>query len=410
LIASNGLVRGLCVFRAALLDFGDDPALAGSAAVRYVEDGALLVENGWIARSGAADEVLRSLPAGLPVRDLRGRLITPGFVDAHVHYPYRAPPEDFLDSLLASGTTTAAIFPDSHVESLHRLFAAGESRRLRLVAGRLIADPQGGAGEGEDAADSYVESARLIERWHGSRRVSFAVTLESAGRATERQLGFARRLLDAYPGLHFQAQLAQRGGESEALDRCAQYGLIRPRALFAHGATLDEADWQRIGAFGASAVHCPAPGSPLRFDPELARSARARWALASNRGAASLGMLRMMQLACRGAAGPGFSALEAFYAATLGGARALGLEERIGSFAPGREADFNVINFGATPLLERRAANAGAIEEKLAALLAIGNDRAIEATFVLGVHAVQQGVGTAPRETAQQPVAASQAL
>jgi guanine deaminase len=79
-----------------------------------------------------------------------------------------------------------------------------------------------------------------------------------------------------------------------------------------------------------------------------------------------------------------FDALDAFYVATLGGAAALGLEEHIGSLAAGREADFVVLQPDATPLLARRIAQAPSIEAKLFLLMTLGDERVIEATYILG--------------------------
>jgi guanine deaminase len=79
-----------------------------------------------------------------------------------------------------------------------------------------------------------------------------------------------------------------------------------------------------------------------------------------------------------------FDALDGFYLATLGGAKALGMQERIGSFQAGREADFIVLRPDATPLLARRMAQAQGIEARLFLLMTLGDERAIEATYILG--------------------------
>src|SRR5205085_4745829 len=82
--------------------------------------------------------------------------------------------------------------------------------------------------------------------------------------------------------------------------------------------------------------------------------------------------------------GRALSAIEAFYLATLGGARALALDDKIGSIAPGREADLVVLDPGATPLLALRHARARSVEETLFALMMLGDDRAVRATYVAG--------------------------
>jgi guanine deaminase len=76
--------------------------------------------------------------------------------------------------------------------------------------------------------------------------------------------------------------------------------------------------------------------------------------------------------------------LRAFYLATLAGARMLRLEDRIGHFSPGTEADFIVLDPAATPLLARRMAQARTLSERLLLWMVLGDDRAIAATYILG--------------------------
>src|SRR5262249_6423485 len=83
-------------------------------------------------------------------------------------------------------------------------------------------------------------------------------------------------------------------------------------------------------------------------------------------------------------AGHGLSPWRAFYLATLGGARALGLDDRIGNFEPGKEADFLVLRLDSTALIARRLRTASTTAEMLFALLMLGDDREIAATYVMG--------------------------
>jgi guanine deaminase len=76
--------------------------------------------------------------------------------------------------------------------------------------------------------------------------------------------------------------------------------------------------------------------------------------------------------------------LRAFYLATLGGARALYLDDRIGNFRPGKEADFVVLDPAATPLMARRMRSVQDLAEQLFVLMTLGDDRAVAATYVLG--------------------------
>jgi guanine deaminase len=174
------------------------------------------------------------------------------------------------------------------------------------------------------------------------------------------------------------------------LDVYQRYGMIRRGALFAHCLHLDAREWSTLAAAGAAAVHCPTSnlflGSGL-FDFGAARRAQAALALGSDvGGGTSFSMLRTMHEAYKVAQlrRQPFDALDGFYLATLGGAEALGLADTIGSFEPGREADFIVLRADATALLARRMAQAPSLESRLFLLMMLGDERVIEATYVLG--------------------------
>ena len=77
----------------------------------------------------------------------------------------------------------------------------------------------------------------------------------------------------------------------------------------------------------------------------------------------------------------------AFYLATLGAAKALCLDDRLGSISRGKEADLVVLDPAATPLLQHRMQYADDIEEMLFVLMTLGDDRAIDAVHLLGEHA-----------------------
>ena len=168
------------------------------------------------------------------------------------------------------------------------------------------------------------------------------------------------------------------------------FGLLRERAIYAHCLHLDAADRRRMAASGAAAAFCPTSnlflGSGL-FDLAAADDAGMPFALATDvGGGTSFSLLRTMQEAYKVAQlqGQRLTALRAFYLATLGGAHALRLDDRIGSFRPGREADFIVLDPAATPLLARRAAAARNLEERLFAWMILGDERAVRETYVMG--------------------------
>ncbi len=414
-------------FRGTLVDFTGDPR-ARPDALRHVEDGLLVVDQGRVVSAGP----YRDLP-NVDTVDLRGRLLMPGFVDAHVHsaqtdviashgehlldwlerhtFPAEARFADaahareasafFLEELLRHGTTTAAVFPSVHPESVEAFFAAAEKKNVRMAAGKVMMDRHCPQGVRDEAESSYRDSEALIRRWHGRGRLAYAVTPRFAPTSSERQLELAGRLVQDHDGVLLQTHLSESDEEvrwvrelfpwaGNYLEVYERYGMIRPGALFAHCLHLDAGEWEKLAGAGAAAVHCPSSnlflGSGL-FDFAAARKVGAALALGSDvGGGTSFSMLRTMHDAYKVARmrrAP-FDARDAFYLATLGGAAALGLEERIGSFQPGREADFIVLRPDATPLLARRMARAESIEDQLFLLMMLGDERVIEATYILG--------------------------
>jgi guanine deaminase len=419
-------------FRGTLIDF-DERAGVGAPALRRIDDGLMMVRNGLIVEVGPAAAMLERHSGALEVTDYSGRILMPGFIDAHVHsvqtdviashgtrllewlerytFPEEARFSDrahanevadfFLDELLRNGTTTAAVYLSVHSASVEALFEAASRRRMRMIAGKVMMDRNCPEPLREDTRRSYEDSEALIERWHGKGRLSYAVTPRFAATSTETQLELAGRLLDEHPSVYLQTHIAETQEEirwiaelypwsRSYLDVYDHYGLVRERALYAHCIHFEDDDWKRFAAAGAVAVHCPTSnlflGSGL-FDIGRARAAGASLSLGTDvGGGTSFSMLRTMHEAYKVAqlTHSPFSATDAFYMATLGAARALGISDKIGSLAPGREADFNVLRLDATPLMARRMNRAATLEEKLFVLMMLGDERSIEATYVLG--------------------------
>jgi guanine deaminase len=270
-----------------------------------------------------------------------------------------------------------------------------------MAAGKVMMDRHCPPPVRDTAESSYHDSQALIDRWHGHARLAYAVTPRFAPTSSERQLELAGRLLEENPDLLLQTHLSENDEEvgwvrelfpwaQNYLDVYARYGMLRPGALFAHCLHLDAVEWDRLAAAGAAAVHCPNSnlflGSGL-FDFGAARRVGATVALGTDvGGGTSFSMLRTMHDAYKVAQmrRVPFGALDGFYLATLGGAKALGMQERIGSFQAGREADFIVLRPDATPLLARRMASAQSFEARLFLLMTLGDERAVEATYILG--------------------------
>ncbi|MFD1330922.1 guanine deaminase [Methylopila musalis] len=433
----GGPPRGrVTALRGATVSLRDDPFQAPSAAcLEHYDDALIVIEDGRITAFGAYATTRRALPAGVEPRRFENALITPGFVDAHVHYPqtqiigafgsdllgwlerYTFPTELlfadrahaeqvaalFLRALFAAGTTTAAVYGTVHAHSADAFFAEAERFGARMIAGKVMMDRNAPEGLLDTAERGYEESRALIERWHGRGRLGYAVTPRFAPACSDAQLDAAGALLAENPGVRLQTHLAESAAEvawvkelfparADYLDVYAHHGLAGPRSLFGHAIHLDEDAFARCHACDAALVHCP--GSNLFLGSGLFRLFDAvdprrpvRVGLGSDVGAGtSLSPFRSMGDACKVSAvvGRRLAAAQAFHLATLGGARALGVEDRIGRIAVGYEADLCVLDLAATPLLAFRARWCDSVEELLFALMTLADDRLVRATYVAG--------------------------
>jgi guanine deaminase len=420
--------------RGALLHFLSDPgAHDDPASFEFIEDGLLLINDGLIAAIGPASALLSTLPADMPVIEHGDNILLPGFIDTHIHYPqtdviaaggrqvldwlenYTFPVEGkfadaahatevaefFLDELARNGTTTAMVFGTVHKISVDSFFTAASKRQLRMIAGKVLMDRNCPAYLRDSAVNGERESRELLETWHRQQRLLYAITPRFAPTSSVAQLQAAGRLARQFPDAYIHSHLAESRDEvawvrqlfpdaRSYLDVYEQYGLLRERALYAHCIHLDATDRARMAATGASAAFCPTSnlylGSGL-FDIAATDDSGMRFAIATDvGGGTSFSMLRTLSEAYKVAQllGQRLSPLRAFYLATLGGARCLGLDHCIGRFAVGNEADFIVLDRKATPLMARRCASASNVSETLLILMTLGDDRAIAATYIMG--------------------------
>jgi guanine deaminase len=422
----------LQAYRGSLLHFLADPAFSDNAHAWH-EDGLLIVRDGKVEAAGDYAVLHATLPPGAEVHDYSGKLLMPGFIDTHIHYPqtdmiaspaegllpwletYTFPVERgfddpahaagvaefFLDELLRCGTTTAMVYCTVHPQSVDAFFTASEARGLRMVAGKVLMDRNCPDFLRDTAEGGARDTETLIQRWHNRGRSQYAITPRFAPTSTNQQLHLAAELARAYPDTYIQTHVSENEAECawvrelfpqarSYIDVYDSYGMLRPRAMYGHCIWLDEEDRRRMAATGAAAAICPTSnlflGSGL-FDFERADGAGMLLSLATDvGGGTSFSMLQTMNEAYKVARlkGSYLPALRMFYLATLGAARSMQLEGTIGNFAAGAEADFIVVDPQATPLLQRRSANAASLEELLFALALLGDDRAIAATYAGG--------------------------
>jgi guanine deaminase len=422
------------VVRGRVLTFTGNPAEIGSRAYSLIDNGAVLVVGGMIEAVGEAGDVLACAPKDALVDDHAGCLITAGFIDAHVHYSqtqvigsYGAQLLDwlanytfveeqkfadpahcarvaafFLDELFRSGTTTALVYCSVHPQSVDGFFAEAQARGARMIAGKVMMDRDAPEALMDTAERGYNESKALIERWRGRGRLDYAITPRFAVTSTQAQLEAAGALAREFPACYVQTHANENKAEiarvaalfpdaQSYVDVYARAGLLGPRSVIGHCIHLQDSEVVALAESGSVAAFCPTSnlflGSGL-FDRARLERAGVRIALATDvGGGTSYSMLRtaaegykVLQLN-----GQSWPAIEAFYHMTLGNARALSLEDRIGSVEPGREADFIALDSHSTPALEHRMETAGGdLEVELFALLTLGDDRAVRQTYVAG--------------------------
>lgn len=421
-------------FRSSILHCLSDPGEESlESAYEYFEDGLLIVEDGIVAEAGHAENLLSGLAEDVLLTELPDKLIVPGFIDCHVHFPqldiiasygeqlldwlhrYAYPVEArfadadyarevagiFADELLNNGTTTALVFGTVHPHSADAIFEAAEARNMRLIAGKVLMDCNCPDALKDDADSAYNDSKALIERWHGRGRLGYAITPRFALTSSEQQLRAAGKLAHEYPDVWIHTHLAENTDEvtqiarqfpssRSYLDVYDKFGLLRERAVFAHCLHMDDQDRACMASKGGSAAFCPTSnlflGSGL-FDLAAMRAANIRCGLGTDvGGGTSLSLLKTASDAYKvlHLQDHALPATRALYLATLGAAEALYLDKNIGNFLPGKEADFVVLDPNGTSLTARRTKAAETIEESFFALLTLADDRHVAATYIGG--------------------------
>jgi guanine deaminase len=423
--------------RGPALTYTGDPFQQGlDETMRYEPDAIVAMADGRITEFGPARAVRPKLPRGTKVEDYgRDALILAGFVDTHVHYPQtgiigafgtqlldwlnrytfvaeqrfadkrhaRAVARTFLGEALRNGVTTAAVFCTVHPQSADAFFEESAKLGLRMIAGKVLMDRNAPAALCDSAQRGYDESKALIGKWHGRGRSMYAITPRFAASSTPEQLEAAGALRREHPDCFVQSHISENLAEVEwvkqlypersgYLDVYGRYGLLGRRTIYGHGIHLTEAELARIHETGTAIAHCPTSNFFLgsgAFD--LGRATRkersVRVGLATDvGGGTTLSILQTLNEAYKAAQMNGYalSAGRAFYLATRGSARALDLEDTIGSLAPGMEADLVVLDLKSTPLIAFRMKHAADLAEALSVQMTLGDDRAVRATYVAG--------------------------
>lgn len=420
-------------FRGEILHFLSDPAKNETTSYQHFADGVLVVQNGLVERLGKAEDILPSLDGDIEVVVHDNGLLMPGFVDTHIHFPqteiigsygeqllewldtYTFPTEAqfgdkdfalpraqfFLDQLVQNGTTTALVFGTVHPESVDAFFEQAEKMNLRMICGKVMMDRNAPDNLTDTAQSSYDESKALIEKWHGKGRLHYAVTPRFAPTSTSEQLHKAGDLLREFPDIFMHTHLSENENEcawvKELFPDCENYldvydkhGLLSKRSVFAHGIHLCDSEYQRLSDTDSSLSYCPTSnlflGSGL-FNLNKAQDYNVDVGLGTDvGGGTSFSQLQTLNEAYKiqQLRGEKLTALKSFFLATLGGAQALDLADKIGNFEQGKEADFVVLDYQSTDLMRVRMNKSKDLLERLFVMTTLGDDRAIKATYVMG--------------------------
>ncbi len=431
-------------YRASILRFADDHSAL------FDEDGLLVVgpdaQGREVVRAVGDYRALAGKFPGVAIEHLPGRIIAPGFIDLHIHYPqtnvigspaegllpwldnYTFPYESrfadeayaretasfFLDELARNGVTTALVFGSSHVQSVDAFFKEAQARHLRMICGKVLMDRHAPDAVRDDTEQSLLDTEALITRWHGLDRLGYAITPRFAPSCSDAQLRGAGMLAARYPDAWIQSHVAENKDEiawarklfpqaRSYLSVYEDFGLLRERAVYAHCIHFDEQDRVLMRSSGAAAAVSPTSNLFLGsgfFDYAAADRVGFKYGLASDVGGGTSfspfhTMLAAYYVGREGQSKPGVSLSpeQLWWQHTVGAARALRLDggqydgkttPAIGNLVLGHEADFLVLNPKATPLLARKTAQANSLAELLFALIVLGDDRVIETTYIAG--------------------------
>lgn len=423
--------------RGPLLTFTADPFQVGiESAMRYESDAIVAMAHGKVTHVGRASEVSKQLPEGIKVKQNgKDTLTLAGFIDGHVHYPqvpmiaaygehlldwlekYTYPTEQkfadkefarevarvYLQESLRNGITSACVFCTVHPQSAEALFEEAEKLGMRIAAGKVMMNRNAPAELLDTTKSGYDDSKALINTWHGRGRLMVAITPRFAPTSTGDQLEAAGALWKEHPDCYMQTHVSESEAEvawvkklfperKGYLDVYDHYSLCGPRAVFGHGIHLTDPELDCMHRTGSAIAHCPTSNfflgsGTLDVFRAMDKSRPVRVGLGTDLGAGtSFSIFSTLNEAYKAAQlnGKALSAGHAFHLATRGTAHAMYMDDKVGSIAPGMEADLVVIDLKSTPIIDYRMRYCRDLEEALFIQMTMADDRAILSTYVAG--------------------------
>ncbi len=415
-----------------VLTFTGDPFALGPDAARHISHGGVLVDGGRIVAIGDGAALKAAHPRA-QITDYGTRLISAGFIDAHVHYPQtaiiaswgkrlidwlntytfpeemrfadadyaRAVADRYCDLTLAHGTTSFCSYATIHPASVDAIFGAAQTRGQRIWSGKTCMDRNAPEALRDTAQTAYDDSKALLAKWHGVDRLSYVITPRFSPTSTPDQLAALGGLWGENPGCLMQTHLSEQTDEiawvkslfpaaRDYLDTYEAFGLLGKGGLYGHSIHLTEREKSRLKEMDASLIHCPTSNTFIgsgMFDMGGLKAAGHRVGLATDTGGgSSFSMLRTMASAyevgqLRGRA---LHPAELWWLATAGSAASLHAADRIGTLAPGMEADLVIVDLASTPAIAQATTRAEDIWQAIFPTIMMGDDRAIHATWVMG--------------------------
>lgn len=403
----------------------------------YLEDGVLIVELGKIVAVGSYDD-LKDKIKDMKQVNYGKKLITPGFIDTHQHSTqssivaaygekllewledYVFPGESiydnpdsaqadinfFLDHLLRNGTTTAVSYGPLFYEAADMFFEELNKRKMRFITGNILMDKDSPDYLRLSTKENYDISKRLIEKWNNKNRLSYCLSPRFALSCTEEIMELCQALKKDHPDLYIQTHLDENLAEVEAvkkeypwsknyLDVYNHFGLVTERTVLGHCIHLTDEELQAMHELKPILSWCPISNNFLgsgMFNVERVLKYTHNITLGTDWGGGnSLSMFAVMDDAYKVSMLQSYKlpSMKRWYMATFGAAKSLQLGDKIGNFAPGKEADFIVIDPDASPFLKYRSARVNDIFEFLFILMTLGDEKIIHATYIFGEAAYQ---------------------
>jgi len=404
-----------------------------ASSLTNIPNGAVVVdEKGKIVDVGEWTKLKRNYNGMVRVVDYGQKIISPGFVDLHLHLPqipqtgrsgktlldwldsFVFPAEArfadtrharkianwFFDELARNGTTLSAIFTTIHKDATDAAFEIAASKGHRVIMGKVLMDANSPKALTEDTETSLREAEELCKRWHGydNNRLLYAFIPRFAVTASKDLLAGCGKLWKKYKGTYLHTHLAETKDECafvkklfpssrSYVDVYASNNLVGKNSIFAHGIYLDDKDLVALKASQSSLAHCASSNFFLKsgfFAFNRVKKAGVKFGLGSDvAGGPQMSLFSVMKDTAYMQTETWLSPRELFYLATLGGAKAANLDKVVGSLEPGKEADFVVVDptrkSGVPDDMLGQTA-----DDILSTLIYLGDDRMIVSTFVRG--------------------------